>query len=72
MQLVDEIGNLSIDSNSGSNKLKVKQTIKMTKDMFSALQYLVGTVYEDYDNPVEENEYDDISSFFSFTAPKIR
>ena len=72
MQLVDEVGNLSLEANPGNGKLKVKQTIKMTKDLFSAVQYLVGAVYEDYDNPIEQNEYDDISDFFSFSAPKIR
>lgn len=71
MQLVDEVGNLSLDVNPTSGKLKVKQTIKMTKDLFSAVQYLVGVVYKDYDEPIEEDDYSDLSDFFMFSQPQI-
>lgn len=67
---IEETSNLTLGTNS-SGKYSIKQTMKMNKDFFSCIQYLCGYIMNELNGGVEDEEVD-YSTFFSFSAPKIR
>lgn len=68
---IDETANLSVTQTS-NGKYTIVQNVKMNKDLWSCIQFLCGYCLREINNGMDESEDIDISSIFSFTAPKIR
>ena len=71
--LIAEVQNLTVEQIPSSNKLKVGQLVRMDKDIYSSLLYLMHYIMAECNSSYEEEEEDIVSVLRGMIRkPKIR